>query len=552
MQPDPQHPCDIWVNESFDAGEDIVRPARTLALLALEEGEVLRRWTVRDAWIAEVGYSDFDSKSDDLLEETLTIHYKDIEPDPLASQGEGAPGGLGLSPERLMLDTGLCWNRPRFQSEGVSAKRRGFMLAAAKPSVQSGDLHGSLVYPRNVRSGGGQGVSVYPWSGLCWNRFIPRAFEAEWAKASVRGKGEATGIYAGGGQAVSTKAETCMGRWPGKTVIGLTGNIAVGKSQVLGQLESLGAGVIDADRVAREVLEPGGAALAAVVAEFGEALLDGQGRLDRAALGRVVFSDAAALARLEALTHPVIRRRIDELVRSAPQPVLVIEAIKLLEGDLAEAVDAVWVVDAAPETQLARLTGQRGMSPADARQRLQAQNPQADKLARADLVIRNDGSLAALQEEGAGGLEIAGGRAQWACSLTCRSRPSGSRSSSERPKGSCRMPRAGAMPCASRRSTSASSGPSLTSASATRSVSCSGWQGVQHVQAQRGVAGLQRRPHAVTLQIVRLQAQRQVEIQRAGHLPHVNDWHQFQHLVSPVIIRHPPQCSTPAPGVARP
>ncbi|MCY3718427.1 MAG: dephospho-CoA kinase [Anaerolineaceae bacterium] len=189
-----------------------------------------------------------------------------------------------------------------------------------------------------------------------------------------------------------------MGRWPGKTVIGLTGNIAVGKSQVLGQLESLGAGVIDADRVAREVLEPGGAAHAAVVAEFGEALLDGQGRLDRAALGRVVFSDAAALARLEALTHPVIRRRIDALVRAAPQGVLVIEAIKLLEGDLAEAVDAVWVVDAAPETQLERLTGQRGMSPADARQRLRAQNPQADKLARADLVIRNDGSLAALQE----------------------------------------------------------------------------------------------------------------------------------------------------------
>ncbi|MDD9955604.1 MAG: dephospho-CoA kinase [Anaerolineaceae bacterium] len=189
-----------------------------------------------------------------------------------------------------------------------------------------------------------------------------------------------------------------MGRWPGKTLIGLTGNIAVGKSQVLGQLESMGAGVIDADRVAREVLEPGGAALAAVVAEFGEALLDGQGRLDRAALGRVVFSDAAALARLEALTHPIIRRRIDALVVAAPQRVLVIEAIKLLEGDLAEAVDAVWVVDAAPETQLERLTGQRGMSPADARQRLRAQNPQADKLARADLVIRNDGSLAALQE----------------------------------------------------------------------------------------------------------------------------------------------------------
>lgn len=189
------------------------------------------------------------------------------------------------------------------------------------------------------------------------------------------------------------------GRWPGRTVIGLTGNIAVGKSEALRQLRALGAGVIDADQIAREVLEPEGAAFAAVVAEFGQDLLDAAGRIDRAALGQVVFSDAAALARLEALTHPAIRQRIDALVNAAAQPVLVIEAIKLLEGDLATAVDAIWVVDAAPATQLARLTGQRGMSPADARQRLRAQNPQADKLARADLVIRNDGSLAALQQQ---------------------------------------------------------------------------------------------------------------------------------------------------------
>ncbi len=91
LQHDPQDPCNVWVSESYGAGEDIVRPARTLALLALDEGEVLRRWTVRDAWIAEVGYSDFDSKSGDLLEETLTIHYKDIEPDPPASREKVLP-----------------------------------------------------------------------------------------------------------------------------------------------------------------------------------------------------------------------------------------------------------------------------------------------------------------------------------------------------------------------------------------------------------------------------------------------------------------------------
>lgn len=188
-------------------------------------------------------------------------------------------------------------------------------------------------------------------------------------------------------------------RWPGKRVIGLTGNIAVGKSRALRQLQALGAAVIDADHVAREVLEPGGAAHAAVVAEFGAELRDAQGRIDRAALGRIVFADADALARLEALTHPAIRRRIDALVNAAPQPVAVIEAIKLLEGDLAQAVDEVWVVDAAPATQLARLTTQRGMSPADARQRLRAQNPQADKLARADRIIRNDGSPQELRDE---------------------------------------------------------------------------------------------------------------------------------------------------------
>lgn len=190
-----------------------------------------------------------------------------------------------------------------------------------------------------------------------------------------------------------------MGRWPGKTVIGLTGNIAVGKSQVLQQLQALGAGIVDADRVARQVLQTDGAAFVAVVAAFGDSLLDAQGDIDRAALGRIVFADAAALARLEALTHPAIRQQIDVLMTAATQHVVVIEAIKLLEGPLVDAVDAVWVVDAALETQLARLTTQRGMTAAAARQRVQAQNPQADKLARADLVIRNDGSLAELQHQ---------------------------------------------------------------------------------------------------------------------------------------------------------
>lgn len=81
VQHDPQHPCNVWVRETFEAGEDIVRPARTLGLLTLDKGEETRRWIVNDAWISEVTYSDFDSSSSDVLEETLTIQYEDVVPD---------------------------------------------------------------------------------------------------------------------------------------------------------------------------------------------------------------------------------------------------------------------------------------------------------------------------------------------------------------------------------------------------------------------------------------------------------------------------------------
>ena len=93
VQRDPQHPCNVWVRETFAAGEDIVRPARTLRLLALDEAGEARRWTVRDAWISEVRYSDFDSSSSDILEETLTIQYEDIEPGRASENGEALPAG---------------------------------------------------------------------------------------------------------------------------------------------------------------------------------------------------------------------------------------------------------------------------------------------------------------------------------------------------------------------------------------------------------------------------------------------------------------------------
>ncbi len=181
-------------------------------------------------------------------------------------------------------------------------------------------------------------------------------------------------------------------RYPDKTIIGMTGNIAVGKSLALGALAELGAAVIDADQVAHQVLLRGGAAYEAVLAAFGPGILGADGQIQRSALADIVFADSAQLKRLEAITHPAIRLEIDRRIRSAKADVVVIEAIKLLEGDLKNAVDAVWVVDASRENQLRRLIAERGMSPAQARRRIDGQNSQADKLRQADTIIANDGS----------------------------------------------------------------------------------------------------------------------------------------------------------------
>ena len=188
-------------------------------------------------------------------------------------------------------------------------------------------------------------------------------------------------------------------RYPDKTIIGLTGNIAVGKSQVLACLEVLGAAAIDADRVAHQVLLRGGAAYEPVLAAFGHDILGADGEIQRGALGQIVFADKARLRRLEAITHPAIRLEIDRRVRGAQADVVVIEAIKLLEGDLKNALDAVWVVDASPATQLRRLIAQRGMPRAEAQRRIELQNSQADKLKQADVVIANDGDMAATRAQ---------------------------------------------------------------------------------------------------------------------------------------------------------
>lgn len=184
-----------------------------------------------------------------------------------------------------------------------------------------------------------------------------------------------------------------MSRFPNKYVIGLTGNIGVGKSVVRQMAQHLGAYPIDADGLSHQAMQPGAPAYQPIVQTFGQFILDGEQRINRALLGQIVFSNPVALQKLEAITHPVIRQAITALVSRAKQPVVVIEAIKLLEGELAQMVDEVWVVDAKPETQYKRLLEKRKMSPDDAKKRMLAQAPQAEKLKQANVVINNDGNV---------------------------------------------------------------------------------------------------------------------------------------------------------------
>jgi dephospho-CoA kinase len=186
-----------------------------------------------------------------------------------------------------------------------------------------------------------------------------------------------------------------VSRWPNKYVIGLTGNIAVGKSVVRQMAQHLGAYPIDADGLGHQAMAPGAPAYKPIVQTFGQLILDEDKRINRKMLGSIVFSNPTALAKLESITHPVIRQAIDVLVSRAKSRIVIIEAIKLLEGGLADMVDEVWVVDARPEVQYRRLIEKRKMSPEEAKQRILAQGAQAEKLKKANVVIRNDGDIEA-------------------------------------------------------------------------------------------------------------------------------------------------------------
>ena len=179
----------------------------------------------------------------------------------------------------------------------------------------------------------------------------------------------------------------------GRKRVGLTGGIGSGKSTVSALLAAQGAVIIDYDLLAREAVEPGMPALAAIVERFGADILLPDGTLDRPALGAIVFGDEAARRDLEAITHPAIGELAWARDAAAPEEAIVVHDHPLLvEVGLTNFVDTVVVVDVPPDVQIDRLVRLRGMSEADARARIAAQSSREDRLAAADVVLDNSGS----------------------------------------------------------------------------------------------------------------------------------------------------------------
>ena len=179
-------------------------------------------------------------------------------------------------------------------------------------------------------------------------------------------------------------------------VIGLTGGIASGKSTASKMLRELGAPVVDADVLAREVVEPGTEGWREVIEAFGPGIVLPGGQLDRERLARLVFADEAARRRLNAIIHPRVRERMQasvEEARAAGEPAVVLDVPLLMEGGLDAECDQVWVVYVDEETQLFRLMHRDGLPPEEARRRIAAQLPLREKAARADVVIYNTGAV---------------------------------------------------------------------------------------------------------------------------------------------------------------
>jgi dephospho-CoA kinase len=178
-----------------------------------------------------------------------------------------------------------------------------------------------------------------------------------------------------------------------KYIIGLTGNIATGKSLVLRMLKELGADTLDADDLVHILMRRGSLLYDRIVAEFGRYILDEDFEIDRGRLGNIVFCDPQALTHLEGITHPTVRREAERWIAASRAHVVAVEAIKLLESGMADNCDAVWVVTTSEDIQLDRLMIKRKMTGPQAMLRIEAQSPQEDKVARAAVVIDNGGDV---------------------------------------------------------------------------------------------------------------------------------------------------------------
>lgn len=182
--------------------------------------------------------------------------------------------------------------------------------------------------------------------------------------------------------------------------IGLTGGIASGKSTVAELLAAKGAVIIDADAIVRRLQEPGGAALAGIVAEFGDGMLTAEAALDRAALGALVFADQSARERLNAVVHPLVRQEAARLMAQAPAGSTLVEDIPLLvETGQAGRFDRVLVVQAPREERIRRMVTDRGMTPDDAEARMEAQATDAERAAVASDVLTNDAGVEQLSAQ---------------------------------------------------------------------------------------------------------------------------------------------------------
>lgn len=180
-------------------------------------------------------------------------------------------------------------------------------------------------------------------------------------------------------------------------LVGLTGGIASGKSVVAARMAEHGAVVVDADRIAREVVEPGTPALARIAEEFGPGVLAADGSLDRAALGAIVFADQDRLAVLNGITHPAVRelshRRFAEAAEADPDAIVVYDVPLLTEARGGDEFDVVVVVSAPEEVRIERMVSLRGMSRAEAERRIRSQAPEGDRRALADILIESGGTL---------------------------------------------------------------------------------------------------------------------------------------------------------------